>query len=235
MLNAQTTPPPAVPVAAEEIQGPSIKPVRTLLAARHDIVRAGYRALLLAAPDIEVVAEAVDGPEAMAAFFQFSPDVAVLDLSLRGVSGIEAIRRIVARRRRARLLALSLHEDLVFVEQALKAGARGFLSMDNAADEMVQAIRAVAAGRIVLDDDVARRLATRTSGETATAFAALSPREFEIMRMIVTGHTIERIAEHMDLRYRTIANYGTQIRIKLGCATLPALTRLAIREGIIKP
>jgi two-component system, NarL family, invasion response regulator UvrY len=133
--------------------------IKVLLVDDHAVVRAGYRTLLEDSPSLEIVAEANNGEEAVKRFDDVAPDVVIMDLSLPGIGGLEAIRRIIQRKHDARILAFSMHEDTIFVEQALQAGARGYIGKSSAPRVLVDAVNAIAMGNIYLDPDIAQRLA----------------------------------------------------------------------------
>jgi DNA-binding NarL/FixJ family response regulator len=203
-----------------------------LLVDDHAVVRQGYRRLLERESDIRVVGEAGTGAEAYRAFCDLVPDVVVLDISLPDVSGIEAMRRMLAREPRARMLMFSMHEEPVFASRALKDGARGYISKASAPDVLVEAVRAVSAGEMYLSRDIAQAVALRNLVDTDAALEALSAREFEIVRLLVAGHTISAIAGKLGLGYKTVANYQSAIRHKLGVETAAQLLRIAARSGL---
>lgn len=214
--------------------GPEAR-VRVLLADDHAVVREGYRTLLRQAPGIEVVGEAASGEAACRLYAELQPDVVVMDLSLPGIGGLEAIRRILARAPRARVLVFSMHEDAVFVEQALEAGARGYLTKSCAPENLIEAVREIAAGRMFLEGQVAQRVAYQRTRGDSSPFARLSPREFEIFCLLAEGATAADIARRLSLSAKTVANYGTQIKAKLEVHTTAELTRLGIRHGLLSP
>ena len=207
--------------------------VRVLLVDDHAVVRAGYRLLLQNAAQIEVVAEAATGEAACRLCAELAPDVVVMDLSLPGIGGLEAIRRIRLRDERARILVFSMHEDTMFVEQALAAGARGYLTKRSAPRAMVDAVRQIAAGGKHLDAELAERLALQKVRGSDTPLSSLSTREFEIFCLLAEGLSAADIAKRLSLSYKTVANYSTQLKTKLDVATVAELTRLAIRHGVI--
>ncbi len=209
-------------------------PLRVLLVDDHAVVRAGYSVLLKHAGDIRIVAEADSGEEACRLFAAESPDVVIMDLSLPGIGGLEAIRRMIARDPQARVLVFSVHGDLVFVEQALQAGARGYITKRSAPEELVDAVRTVARGGVHLDADIAQELAFQKTRGDGSPFRALSTREFEIFCMLAEGQSVNDIAERLSLGYKTVANYSTQVRSKLEVGSNAELARLAIRHGIVK-
>ena len=209
-------------------------PTRILLVDDHAVVRAGFKTLLENQGDLRVVAEAESGEAACRQFIEHAPDVVIMDLSMPGVGGIEAIRRIVSRQSDARVLVFSMHEDTVFVEQALQAGARGYIGKSSAPVVLVEAVRQVANGNLYIDPDIAQRLAFQKTKGSDSPFRALSTREFEIVCLLAEGLSVNAIANRLALSYKTVANYATQIKSKLEVATTAELTRLAIRDGIVK-
>jgi len=208
--------------------------VRVLLVDDHAVVRAGYRLLLQNTPEIEVIAEADTGELACRKFAESSPDVVIMDLALPGMGGLAAIKRIVARDRQARVLVFSMHEDPLFVEQALAAGARGYITKSSAPRALVDAVKEVAAGRIHLDDTLAQRLALQRARADDTPLAQLSTREFEIFCLLAEGSSSSEIGKRVSLSPKTVANYASQIKAKLGTGTVAELARLAIRAGVVK-
>jgi DNA-binding NarL/FixJ family response regulator len=208
--------------------------IRVLLVDDHAVVRAGYRMLLARSEDIEVVAEAESGEFACKRYVECAPDVIVMDLSLPGIGGLEATRRIIARDPRARILVFSMHDDTVFVDQAVGAGARGYITKSSAPEVLVEAIRAVAAGRTYLEPGIAQQLAFQKVRDKDSPFSRLSTREFEICCLLAEGSNTSEIAKRLSLSYKTVANYSTQIKAKLNVGTIAELTRLAIRHNVVQ-
>lgn len=204
-----------------------------LLVDDHAVVRAGYRLLLQNTPDIEIVAEADTGERAYRMYCEHEPDVVVMDLSLPGIGGLEAIRRIMSRDRAARILVFSMHENTMFVEQALAAGARGYITKSSAPNVLIDAVRQVAAGRSHLDADLAQQLVFQKVRERDSALMGLSTREFEIFCLLAEGLSASEIGTRLSLSHKTIANYTTQVKNKLGCNSMADLVRMAIRHGIV--
>lgn len=211
------------------------KKIRILLVDDHAVVRAGYRMLLKNSEDIEVIAEADSGERACKAFADLKPDVVVMDLSMPGIGGLEAIRRIIARDANAKILVFSMHEDTVFVEQALQAGAQGYLTKSSAPEILVEAIKELAAGKSHIDSEIVQRLAVQKSRGKDSPFSGLSTREFEIFCLLAEGLNTSEIAKRLSLSYKTVANYSTQIKSKLNVSTIAELARLAIRHNIVNP
>ncbi|MGQ0657732.1 MAG: LuxR C-terminal-related transcriptional regulator, partial [Chromatiales bacterium] len=158
----------------------------------------------------------------------------IMDLSLPGIGGLEAIRRIIARDPDARILVFSMHEDTIFVEQALQAGARGYITKSGAPNVLVEAVKRVAAGDIFLDSELAQRLAFQKTRGRNTPFDRLSTREFEIFCLLAEGLHVSEISRRLSLSSKTVANYSTQIKSKLNVTTIAELARLAIRHGLVK-
>lgn len=208
--------------------------IRILLVDDHAVVRAGYRTLLEGSPDLLVIAEADSGEAAVRRFTETAPDIVIMDLSLPGIGGIEAIRRIVQRKGDACILCFSMHEDTIFVEQALQAGARGYIGKSSAPDVLVEAVRQLAAGSVYLDPDIAQRLAFQKMRGTSSPIAALTTREFEIFCLLAEGDTVNEIAKRLSLSGKTVANYATQIKSKLEVSSAAEIARLAIRHGFLK-
>lgn len=207
--------------------------IRILLLDDHRVVRSGYRRLLAAEHGLQVVAEAASADEAYAHVCAGGIDVAMVDLSLRGSSGIEAIQRMLARDRALKVLVLSMHDAAGYVTQAMRAGALGYLTKNAAPDEVLDALRAVAAGRRVLAPDVAQGLA-RAALDGDHLMERLTPREFEILRMAAGGDAAAHIAAMMHLSPKTVLNHLSAIRQKLGADNDFKLLRLAMRHGLVE-
>jgi len=205
-----------------------------LLVDDHAVVRAGYRTLLEDSPDVEVVGDAADGETAYSQYLALRPDVVVMDLSLPGAGGLEAIRRILARERDARVLVFSIHEDVAFVEQSLRAGARGYITKNSAPEILVEAVCRLAAGEVYLERQLAQNLALRKSHGAKGLLSCLTVREFEIFCLLAEGAGTAEAARRLVLSQKTIANYVTQIKHKLSVQTAGELVHLAIRHGVIK-
>jgi two-component system invasion response regulator UvrY len=207
--------------------------IDVLLVDDHAVVREGYRRLLERSSDIRVSGEADSAGAAYQAFCRLTPNVVVMDISLPDVSGIEAMRRMLARDAAARVLVFSMHEEPIFPTRAFRAGARGYVTKASAPDVLVEAVRIVARGRNYLSSDIAQTLALRNLMNDDVQLSALSSREFEIMRLLVEGYTVSAIAEKLGLGYKTVANYQSAIRQKLGVETAAQLYRIAARSGLI--
>ncbi len=208
--------------------------IRILLVDDHAVVREGYKMLLQEHPDLKVVAEAGDGETACQLYRQKAPDLVIMDISLPGISGIEAVRRIVSRDENAKVAIFSFHDDMIFVEQALQVGALGYITKNSEPEILMQALRTIAEGGIFLDPQIAQKLAFQKSIGGSSVLESLSPREFEITRLMAEGLGIHEIAQQLSLNYKTVANYNTQIKRKLNVSSVADITRLAIRHGLIE-
>ena len=209
--------------------------IRVLLVDDHAVVRTGFRLLLQAHPDIAVIGEADSGELACQRYLELTPDVVVMDLAMPGMGGLEALRRIRAHHRQARVLALSAHDDPLHARRALREGARGFLSKRSAPETLLEAITTVAAGQRYIDRALAQTLAL---GEVEhggkSAVEQLSEREFEVFVRLAGGATVQRIAEDLKLSASTGGTHLYNIKQKLGVSNPAELTLIAIRHGLIE-
>ncbi|MBA3563797.1 MAG: response regulator transcription factor [Gammaproteobacteria bacterium] len=207
--------------------------LKILLVDDHAVVRAGYRRLLENSLPEVGVCEADSGEHGYLYYTRQPFDLVVMDLTLPGIGGLETIRRITQRDHAARVLVFSIHDEIVFVERALKAGARGYISKSAAAEALVEAVERVLRGEIYLGPGIAERLAAANHAQRSDPLGALSPREFDIFRLLAEGRTVNEIAALLSLSAKTVANYNTQIRNKLNVASAAELARLAIRRGVV--
>ena len=213
--------------------------IRILLAEDHKIVRQGLRSLLERECDLEIVAEAETGGEAITLAAQLQVDLVLMDLTLPDMSGIEATRRIVSELPGVRVIALTMHSDKRFISETLKAGAQGYLVKESATLELVAAIRLVAAGGLYLS----KRLpefdfdgqAKVEPGKPAAAPGLLSPRESEVLRKIAEGQSTKEIAFAFGVSVKTIEAQRSQIMKKLELRSIAELTKFALREGLVSP
>jgi DNA-binding NarL/FixJ family response regulator len=207
--------------------------IKVLLVDDHAVVRAGYRHLLARDSRIEVVGEAADAQSAYLSFCSLAPDVVVMDIALPGASGIEAMRRILAREPEARVLIFSMYEDAIFPTRALQAGARGYLTKSSGPDMLVEAVLAVARGEKYLSHDVAQTLALRAQAAQPEPAVVLSPREFEVLQMLARGETLAQIATRLILSEKTVANYQSSIKQKLGASNNIQILQKAAGLGLL--
>jgi DNA-binding NarL/FixJ family response regulator len=181
-----------------------------------------------------VIGEAESGEKAYQTFGELKPDVMVMDLSMPGMGGLEAIRRILMRYEKAKILVLSMHEDLSFANQALKLGAKGYLTKNTLADDLVKSIETVTQGDVFLSDEIAKKMAMQSISGNQDPVHELSAREFEIFRLLAEGLDIDAIASTLNISSKTVSNYQTMIKQKLDINTPIELIRYAIKVGVIK-
>ena len=224
-----SAPPASRPVSAATRSGQ----LRVALADDHAVVRAGYRRLLELEPDIAVVAEYGDADAAYGGLTadEDAVDLLVLDLSMPGRSGLEVLRRLAQRLPDLPVLVFTMHDSAAMVGQCLKAGAAGFVTKSSSPEVLVDAVRRVARGERVLSPDVARHAPGR--GAEAPPHAELSSREFDILQQLLAGRGVEEIAQMLRLSAKTVSNYQTQIRQKLGVGTAVELLRYGREHGLL--
>ena len=210
------------------------KKTTIILVDDHAVVRAGVRRLLEQEPLFEVIGEAESGEKAYQIFGELKPDVMVMDLSMPGMGGLESICRILMRYEKAKILVLSMHEDLSFANQALKLGAKGYLTKNTLADDLVKSIETVTQGDVFLSDEIAKKMAMQSISGNQDPVHELSAREFEIFRLLAEGFDIDAIASTLNISSKTVSNYQTMIKQKLNINTPIELIRYAIKVGVIK-
>lgn len=210
------------------------KKINIILVDDHAVVRAGVRRLLEQEPLFDVIGEAESGERAYQLFGELNSDVMVMDLSMPGMGGLEAIRRILMRDEKAKILVLSMHEDLSFANQALKLGAKGYLIKNTLGDDLVKAIEAISQGDIFLSDEIAKKIAMQSISGDQDPIHTLSAREFEIFRLLAEGLEVDVIATTLNISSKTVSNYQTMIKQKLNINSPVELIRFAIKAGVIK-
>jgi two-component system, NarL family, invasion response regulator UvrY len=206
---------------------------RLLLVDDHAVVRDGYRRLLESRPDLTIVGEAATAREAFEQYRLLAPDVLVLDLGLPDMGGVELIRRLVQRDADVRILVFTMHREPIFATQALRAGALGYVTKSSLPDVMVEAVYQVAARRQVISPDIAPDLALALLHRSSGPMEELSPREFEILRLLLDGCSAEDIGTRLSITAKTVQNCHYQIKVKLGVRTDIELTRVALKLGLI--
>jgi len=215
-----------------------MKAIRILLADDHSVMRTGLRLVLERQDDFEVVAEASDGRQAVSMAQQHQPEVAVLDITMPNLNGIEAARQITASQPQTCVIMLSMHSDEAYVLRALKAGARGYLLKESAEGELIDAVRAVSQGKAffspavsrVLVEDYVRQLQDR---EIEDSYELLTTREREVLQLIAEGKSNKDIAAMLNLSLYTVETHRGNLMEKLNLHTVPELILYAVRKGVI--
>jgi two-component system invasion response regulator UvrY len=209
--------------------------LKVLLVDDHSVVRMGFKMLIDAEQDMEVIAEAESGEEGIKKFQELKPDLIVMDITMPGIGGLEAIERIVAKDKNVRILVLSAHEDSVHPKRVLSAGAIGYLTKRSAAEELIIAIRTVGSGKKYIESTVAQQLAiTQLSGENDPT-EILSDREFEVFMSLAKGKSTNEIADTMCLSPRTVGTHLYNIKQKLNANNSAEIALIAIRSGLLEP
>jgi DNA-binding NarL/FixJ family response regulator len=207
--------------------------IRVLLADNHVIMRAGLRRILEESDEIDVVAEAHSGEQAYKLFGELMPDVLVMELSMPKMGGLESLGRIKSRHPQAKVIIISMDENVTYATHALAAGAMGYISKSGGTDDLITAVNVAAEGKNYLSAVMAMQVALKNTTEK-DPMQALSTREFEVFRLLATGQTVEDIAKRLNVCQKTVANYQTLLKQKLEINSPVDLVRLAIRSGIIK-
>jgi DNA-binding NarL/FixJ family response regulator len=210
-----------------------MKRIRILLADDHAVVRQGFKMILAAQPDMEIVGEAANGREAVELAQQLSPDVVVMDVSMPELNGIEATRRLASLVSRARVVALSMHKDSVYVREILRAGARGYLLKDSGAADLVAAIRAVASGESYLSPAVSNAVLDDYRRIATNPIDLLTSREREVLQLLAEGKTNKEIANVLNLSVYTVDAHRGRIMEKLNLHSINEMVRFAVRNGLI--
>lgn len=208
--------------------------IKVLLVDDHELVRTGIRRLLSDVPGIDVYAEATSGEEAISAVRQDRPDVVLMDISMPGMGGLEATRRLTQSDPELKVIILTVHTDDPFPGQLLKAGAMGYLSKGGSIDEMIESIKTVHQGKRYISPAVAQSLALSLLPGTESPFQKLSQRELQVMMMLIQGDKMSNIAEKLCLSPKTISTYRYRLYDKLGVNNEAELTKLAMHHGMLE-
>jgi two-component system invasion response regulator UvrY len=205
--------------------------MKLLIVDDHPIVRSGLRRLLAAEPQYDI-AEAANGQEAFSAFRELRPDLVILDLNLPGISGLEVLGRLMIEDAKARVLVLSMHDNPAYVARVLQAGARGYISKNAPPEEILEAVRRVAAGRTYIEHETAQELALWNLHAPSHPLNQLSRRDIEILRLLAEGSSLIEIARAIGVSYKTVANHCSQLKAKLATPRTADLIRIAISSGL---
>lgn len=206
-----------------------------MLVDDHAVVRMGFKMLLESATDIKVIAEAENGEAAIKSYMEHKPNVVVMDITMPGMGGLEAIERILAKDSSAKILVLSAHEDSVHPKRVLNAGAMGYLTKRSAAEELIKAIRMVASGKKYIEASVAQQMAIQQLSGSQSPVDVLSEREFEVFMSLAKGKTTNEIAENLFLSPRTVGTHLYNIKQKLNAQNSAEIALIAMRSGLLEP
>jgi two-component system, NarL family, response regulator NreC len=210
-----------------------MKRIRILVADDHAVVRQGFKMILDAQADMEIVGEAANGREAVELAEHLRPDVVVMDVSMPELNGIEATRRLGESTPHTRVLALSMHKDSVYVREILRAGARGYLLKDSVADDLVSAVRAVASGEGYISQQVSNAVLDDYRRNVTNPIDLLTSREREVLQMLAEGKTNKEIAAVLNLSVYTVDAHRGRIMEKLNLHSINELVRFAVRNGLV--
>lgn len=206
-----------------------------LLVDDHPALRAGLRSLLSTEADIEVVGEAASGEAAYAWYRTHRPDVVVMDLSMEGMGGMEALRRIVQHDSGAHILVYSVHATEVMLNRALSLGARGYVTKANDTDVLITGIRELARCRGFVSPDLINLMVQRQSSHESSRLEQLSDKEFQILLLTAQGQTVDMCAQALNLSEKTVRNHLTKVKAKMDVADTAGLILLAVRAGLVDP
>ncbi|MED5510944.1 MAG: response regulator transcription factor [Pseudomonadota bacterium] len=207
--------------------------IKVMLTDDHAVVRSGLGRLLEQNEGIQIVGEAESGEQAYQTFPEIRPDVLVMDMSMPGMGGLEAMRRILNRWPQARVIMFSMHENATFAIQSMTSGALGYVAKSGHAEDLVKAVREVAQGRSFLSSDMAQKVALQSLTGGDNPAQKLTSREFEVFRLLAEGMLVEEIALSLNIGHKTVANYQTSLKQKLGINSPVDLVRLALKYGVI--
>ena len=204
-----------------------------LLVDDHAVVRSGFKVLLQTWDDVDVVAEANSGEEALPLYTLHRPDVVVMDIAMSGMGGIEASKRLLALDPQARILALSAHEDSSYAKRALQAGALGYLSKRTAPEVLIDALRMVSRHQRFIDPIIAQRMANQQNSSDSHYIDKLSPREFEVFLALAKGRSVLDISQTLGLSASTVGTHLYKVKLKLQLSNQSEMTLLAMRHGLL--
>jgi two-component system invasion response regulator UvrY len=207
--------------------------IRVMLTDDHAVVRSGIARLLERSDDITIIGEAESGEQGYQLYSELLPDVMVMDMSMPGIGGLEALRRIITRHPKAKVIMFSMHENVAFAVQAMTAGAIGYVAKSGEAQELVTAVKQVMTGKSYLNAEMAHKIALQNMGTGDNPMLRLTAREFEVFRLLAEGHLVDEIAIMMTISQKTVANYQTSLKQKLDIQSSVDLVRLAMKYEVI--
>lgn len=209
--------------------------IKVMLVDDHDLVRTGIKRLLQDHPDIKIVGEATSGEQALELVTENDPDVVLMDINMPGIGGLEATRKLLQRKPKLKIIVVTMHEDELFAQRLLKAGAMGYLTKGAKVDEILQALQAVMANQRYLCPSIAQQIAlSQMAEEESSPFDSLSERELQVLLMMMDGQSISVISEKLCLSPKTVSTYRTRLYAKLGVQNDIELARLALQFGVVE-
>ncbi|MDH3949214.1 MAG: UvrY/SirA/GacA family response regulator transcription factor [Gammaproteobacteria bacterium] len=209
--------------------------IKVMLVDDHDLVRTGIKRLLEDQPSIKIVGEAVSGEQALEQVSENDPDVVLMDINMPGIGGLEATRKLLHRKPKLKIIMVTMHEDELFAQRLLKAGAMGYLTKGAKVDEILQAIRAVMADQRYLCPAIAQQIALgQMAEEQSSPFDSLSERELQVLLMMMDGQSIGVISQQLCLSPKTVSTYRARLYSKLGVQNDIELARLALQYGVVE-
>lgn len=207
--------------------------IKLILVDDHEVVRSGVRRLLDTNKRIEVIADVDSGEQAYQRYGELKPDIVVMDISMPGMGGLESARRIIKRYPSAKIIIFSMHETASFASQALKSGVKGYVTKKGPAGDLTRAVLEVACGRTFLSSEIAQKVALDALSGQNDPIHQLSGREFEVFRLLAGGKTVEDVAEMLKISEKTVSNYYTNIKQKLGVVSSIDMVRFALSRGLV--
>lgn len=209
--------------------------IKVMLVDDHDLVRTGIKRLLEDHPNIKIVGEATSGEQALDLITENDPDVVLMDINMPGIGGLEATRKLLQRKPKLKIIVVTMHEDDMFAQRLLKAGAMGYLTKGARVDEILQAVEAVMANQRYLCPSIAQQIAlSQMAEEESSPFDSLSERELQVLLMMMDGQSISAISEKLCLSPKTVSTYRTRLYAKLGVQNDIELARLALQYGVVE-
>lgn len=212
-----------------------VEMIKVMLVDDHDLVRTGIKRLLEDHPNIKIVGEATSGEQALDQVSENDPDVVLMDINMPGIGGLEATRKLLQRKPMLKIIVVTMHEDDMFAQRFLKAGAMGYLTKGAKVDEILRAVEAVMANQRYLSPAIAQQIAlSQMTEEESSPFDSLSERELQVLLMMMDGQSISAISEKLCLSPKTVSTYRTRLYAKLGVQNDIELARLALQHGVVE-
>jgi two-component system, NarL family, invasion response regulator UvrY len=212
----------------------SVDKIRIMLVDDHAVVRAGLCRLIEYQAGMQVICEADSGEAAYQLFDPEKIDVLVMDLSMPGMGGLESARRILSRHPKSKIVIFSMHDNATFATQVMKAGIKGYVTKTGAYNDLIGAVQEVAAGKVYLSDEIAKKIAMQNMAGDMHPLNLLSAREFEVFRLLADGLTTDAVGDRLKISQKTVANYHSMIKQKLNVNSPIEMLRLAMRYGLIE-